>query len=60
MEQSQNAVQGMPSDDLALKEALNRVLTIGQLLLSVLTEEEMEELHELLSEDPKIGNTSVT
>ena len=45
------------------KDDLNRVLEIGRLLLSVLTEEEIKQLQELFTSDcaqEKIGNTGVT
>ena len=44
-------------------EDVNRVLEVGRMLLSVLTEEEIEELQEILSRkiaDQNIGNTGVT
>ena len=44
-------------------EDVNRVLEVGRLLLSVLTQEELEELQNALinlSDTQKIGNTSVT
>lgn len=50
-------------------EEVNRVLEVGRLLLSVLTPDELEELHGLLYgeantdyfyDDCPIGNTSVT
>ena len=51
-------------------EEVNRILEVGRLLLSVLTQEEMDELQALLygepfpfledSVEPEIGNTSVT
>jgi hypothetical protein len=44
-------------------EDVNRVLEVGHLLLSVLSEEEIEALQELLIKDEsknEIGNTSVT
>ena len=44
-------------------EDVNRVLEIGRMLLSVLTEEEIEELQEILSKqkaDQNIGNADVT
>jgi len=43
----------------ASKEDLDRLLAIGKLLFSVLTEEEIEALRALLA-DQEIGNTSVT
>jgi hypothetical protein len=44
-------------------EEVNRVLEVGRMLLSVLTEEEIEELQEILSRqeaDQNIGNAGVT
>ena len=44
-------------------EEVNRVLEVGRLLLSVLTEEEIEELREILSRqkaEEEIGNTGIT
>ena len=44
-------------------EEVNRVLEVGRMLLSTLTEEEIEELQEILSRqkaDQNIGNTGVT
>ena len=44
-------------------EDVNRVLEVGRLLLSVLSEEEIEALQELLIRDEsknEIGNTGVT
>ena len=44
-------------------EDVNRVLEVGRLLLSVLTEEEIEELQVILSKQKsreEIGNTGVT
>ena len=44
-------------------EDVNRVLEVGRMLLSVLTEEEIEELQEILSRqkaDQNIGNAGVT
>ena len=44
-------------------EDVNRILEIGQLLLSVLTSEEIEQLSDFLNAAPSeswIGNTSVT
>ena len=44
-------------------EEVNRVLEVGRMLLSVLTEEEIEELQEILSiqkTEEEIGNTRVT
>ena len=44
-------------------EEVNRVLEVGHLLLSVLTEEEIEELQVILSRQKsgeEIGNTGVT
>jgi hypothetical protein len=44
-------------------EDVNRVLEVGRLLLSVLTEEEIEELQEILSRQKsgeEIGNAGVT
>ena len=44
-------------------EDVNRVLEVGRLLLSVLTEEEIEELQEILSRqkaEEEIGNTGIT
>ncbi|MCH7587687.1 MAG: hypothetical protein IIC78_06585 [Chloroflexi bacterium] len=38
-------------------EEVNRLLEVGQLLFSVLTSEEIEELQKLLSSNNKIGNT---
>ena len=37
-------------------EEVNRLLEVGQLLFSVLTSEEIEELQKLLSSNNKIGN----
>jgi hypothetical protein len=44
-------------------EEVNRVLDVGRLLLSVLTEEELEELKRFLKDDSwvdEIGNAGVT
>ena len=44
-------------------EDVNRVLEVGRMLLSVLAEEEIEELQEILSRqkaDQNIGNAGVT
>ena len=44
-------------------EEVNRVLEVGRLLFSVLTEEEIAELQRILngqSEKDKLGNTGVT
>lgn len=44
-------------------QEVNRVLEVGRLLFSVLTPEEIEELHKLLSsqtDNQEIGNTGVT
>ena len=59
-----------PKDPVVTVEEINRVLEIGRLLLSVLTQEEMEELQALLCGEPypfpedivkpEIGNTGVT
>ena len=38
-------------------EEVNRVLEVGRLLFSVLTQEEIEELQKLLSPQNAIGNT---
>ena len=39
-------------------EDVNRVLEVGRMLFSVLTEEEIEELTKLLAPKEEIGNTS--
>lgn len=53
-----------PSQDPVTVDEVNRVLEVGQLLLSVLTPEEIEELQALLIGEPftelEIGNTDVT
>ena len=44
-------------------EEVNRVLEVGRMLLSTLTEEEVKELQEILSRqkaEEEIGNTGVT
>jgi hypothetical protein len=56
-------LQTTPPTTQVSKDDLDRVLEIGRLLLSVLTEEEIEQLQDLLSSDcaqEKIGNTGVT
>jgi len=55
--------QSIPPTTQVSKDDLDRVLEIGHLLLSVLTEEELEGLQALLTSDDvqeKIGNTGVT
>jgi hypothetical protein len=41
-------------------EEVNRVLEVGRIHFSVLTDEEIQELTELLSSKEKIGNTGVS
>lgn len=60
MEKSQGSVQAAPNDHQASREDLDRILEIGRILASVLTEDEMEQLEALLSRDLEIGNTGVT
>ncbi len=60
MDNSRNSAQVASYDHQASKEDLDRILEIGLILMSVLTEEEMEQLQALLSHDSKIGNTGVT
>ena len=59
MDNAQSSAQTTPNSVQASKEDLDRLLAIGKLLFSVLTDEEIEALRALLAE-PKIGNTSVT
>jgi len=59
MANSPRRVPNPPTSEQASKEDLDRLLAIGKLLFSVLTEEEIEALRAPLAE-PKIGNTSVT
>jgi len=59
-----------PKEPVVTVEEVNRVLEVGRLLLSVLTQGEMEELQALLCGEPfpfpddsvksEIGNTGVT
>lgn len=60
MKKSCNATQEPSNDPDASKEHLDRILAVGRILMSVLTEEEKKELALLLSQDAKIGNTGVT
>ncbi|MBI9047010.1 MAG: hypothetical protein JEZ06_21160 [Anaerolineaceae bacterium] len=38
-------------------EEVNRLLEVGKILMSVLTDEELKELQKLLSPENEIGNT---
>jgi hypothetical protein len=53
----------LPTESQVTVEEVNRVLEIGHLLFSVLTEEEIAELHRILnspSDEGELGNTGVT
>jgi len=52
--------QTLTDNPQASKEDLDRILEVGRILMSVLTEEELTQLQALLSQDAKIGNTGVT
>ena len=52
-----------PKDPKVTVEEVNRVLEVGRLLFSVLTEEEIAELQEILnkpSDEKEIGNAGIT
>ncbi len=53
MEKPQISVSTTLEDDQASKEDLERVLEVGKLLLSVLTEEEIGQLQKLLSSEDR-------
>lgn len=58
---SQNEKQQRPTEPQVTIEEVNRVLEVGRLLLSVLTEEEVEELKQLLTKpEEELGNAGVT
>jgi len=60
---SKKTGQQSPTELRATIEEVNRVLEVGRLLLSVLTQEELEELQNALidlSEAQEIGNAGVT
>ena len=65
---SQKTDQKLPTEPQVTIEEVNRVLEVGSLLRSVLTEEELEELQSMLSEtkdlqsqeEQQIGNAGVT
>lgn len=59
---SQNEKQQHPTEPQVMIEEVNRVLEVGCLLLSVLTEEELEELRIALNGALRneIGNAGVT
>lgn len=60
---SQKTDTERPTEHQVTIEEVNRVLEVGRLLLSVLTEEEIAELQRVLngsSDGAEIGNTGVT
>lgn len=60
---SEENTQQCPIKPKVTIEEVNRVLEVGRLLLSVLTEEELQELQRVMrysSEPNKIGNAGVT
>jgi hypothetical protein len=60
---SKKTDQQSPTELRATIEEVNRVLEVGRLLLSVLTQEELEELQNALidlSDAQEIGNAGVT
>ena len=60
---SEDTKKQSPTKPEVTVEEVNRVLEVGRLLFSVLTEEEIAELQRILSyssEEPGIGNTGVT
>ncbi len=50
MDKSQNTIHTTPNDHQASKEDLDRILAVGRILMSVLTEEEKKELQVLFSQ----------
>ncbi len=50
MDKSQNTLQATSNDPQASKEDLDRILAVGRILMSVLTEEEIKQLQVLLSQ----------
>lgn len=67
---AEKTIEERPSQPIVTIDEVNRVLEVGRLLLSVLTQDELEELQALLcgepypfpedSVNPGIGNTGVT
>ena len=60
---SQNSDTKRPTETKVTIEEVNRVLEVGRLLFSVLTEEEIAELQRVLngpSDENEIGNAGVT
>lgn len=60
MPKSRASIQAPSDEHQASKEDLDRILEIGRILMSVLSEEEKKELALLLSQDATVGNTGVT
>ena len=60
---SEEITKNLPTISEVTIEEVNRVIEVGRLLLSVLSEEEIEVIQELLIRDEsknEIGNTGVT
>jgi hypothetical protein len=60
---SEEITKNLPTISEVTIEDVNRLLEVGRMLLSVLTEEEIEELQEILSRQKsgeEIGNAGVT